>query len=53
MGAAKLDLLPVVGRSDINKMEGIVTLKGLLRTYGLGPDDLDQKNEVDPGAGSG
>jgi CIC family chloride channel protein len=51
MGAAKLDLLPVVDRSDINKMEGIVTLKDLLRTYGLGPDDLEQRNEVDPGVG--
>jgi CBS domain-containing protein len=53
MGAAKLDLLPVVDRSDMNKMEGIVTLKGLLRTYGLGPDDLGKRNEVDPGAWPG
>jgi CIC family chloride channel protein len=53
MGTAKLDLLPVVSRSDINKLEGIVTLKDLLRTYGLAPDDPDQRNDVDHGAGLG
>ena len=53
MGTAKLDLLPVVNRSDINKMEGIVTLKGILRTYGLSPDHLDQRNDVGPRAGPG
>jgi CIC family chloride channel protein len=53
MGAANLDLLPVVSRSDINKMEGIVTLKDLLHTYGLSPDDPDQRNQVDLRTGPG
>jgi CIC family chloride channel protein len=36
MGAAQLDALPVVSRADVNKLEGIVTLKDVLDSYGVG-----------------
>jgi CIC family chloride channel protein len=36
MGAAQLDVLPVVGRADVHKLEGIVTLHDVLDTYGVG-----------------
>jgi CIC family chloride channel protein len=49
MGAAKLDLLPVVSRDNVNHMEGIVTLAGVLHAYGVSPEDLNHGNEVDPG----
>ena len=35
MCAAHLDLLPVVHRADIHKLEGIVTLRDVLDTYGV------------------
>jgi len=53
MGTAKLDLLPVVSRDNMNRMEGIVTLKDVLRTYGFGPYDADHGNNVDHGGGTG
>jgi hypothetical protein len=49
MGAAKLDLLPVVSRDNINNLEGIVTLTGVLQAYGVSPEDLDQGNVEDHG----
>jgi CIC family chloride channel protein len=51
MGAAKLDLLPVVSRNNINNLEGIVTLTGVLRAYGVCPEDLDRgdvEDHLDP-----
>jgi CIC family chloride channel protein len=41
MGATQLDVLPVVSRADIHKMEGVVTLKDVLDFYGLGPSCRD------------
>ena len=41
MGATQLDMLPVVSRADIHKMEGVVTLKAVLDSYGLGPRGRD------------
>lgn len=35
MSAAKLDLIPVVNRSDIHKLEGVVTLRDVLESYGI------------------
>lgn len=35
MGAADLDLLPVVSRADINKLEGVITLQELLNSFGV------------------
>jgi chloride channel protein, CIC family len=38
MGANQLDLLPVVSRADVHKLEGIVTLRDVLDAYGVGRD---------------
>jgi CIC family chloride channel protein len=37
MGASQLDVLPVVNRANVNKLEGIVTLQDVLRLYGVEP----------------
>lgn len=37
MGAAQLDLLPVVSRSNIHNLEGVITLKDVLALYGVSP----------------
>jgi CIC family chloride channel protein len=37
MGAARLELLPVVSRADMHKLEGIVTLRDVLGAYGVDP----------------
>ena len=36
MGAAQMDVLPVVSRANVHKLEGIVTLRDVLDTYGVG-----------------
>ncbi len=33
-----VDVLPVVSRANIHQMKGVVTLRGILSTYGLGGD---------------
>jgi chloride channel protein, CIC family len=38
MGENQLDILPVVNRGNIHKLEGIVELKDVLVAYGVGPD---------------
>jgi len=35
MGASQLDVLPVVNRANVHKLEGIVTLEDVLRLYGV------------------
>jgi CIC family chloride channel protein len=35
MGANHVDVLPVVNRANVHKLEGIVTLKDVLDAYGL------------------
>jgi CIC family chloride channel protein len=35
MGAAQLDALPVVSRMDVHKLEGIVTLRDILDSFGV------------------
>jgi CIC family chloride channel protein len=35
MSKAYIDILPVVNRADIHKLEGIVTLRDVLDSYGL------------------
>jgi CIC family chloride channel protein len=37
MGSAQLDVLPVVGRADVHKLEGLVTLIDVLAAYRVGP----------------
>jgi CBS domain-containing protein len=42
MSAYHLDLLPVVHRADIHKLEGIVTLSDVLDSYGVNHMDSAQ-----------
>jgi CIC family chloride channel protein len=35
MGANQIEILPVVNRADVHKLEGIVTLKDVLDAYGV------------------
>jgi CIC family chloride channel protein len=39
MGANQLELLPVVSRADVHKLEGVVTLRDILDAYGVSPRD--------------
>lgn len=39
MGANQLEILPVVSRADVHKLEGIVTLRDVLDSYGISPPD--------------
>jgi chloride channel protein, CIC family len=39
MGANHLDLLPVVNRGDVHQLEGIVTLRDVLDSYGISPSE--------------
>src|ERR1700674_1803447 len=39
MGANQLDVLPVVNRANVHKLEGIVTLHDVLDSYGVSPSD--------------
>jgi CIC family chloride channel protein len=38
MGVTRLDVLPVVSRADVHKLEGIITLRDVLESYGVGRD---------------
>jgi CIC family chloride channel protein len=35
MGANQIEILPVVNRADVHKLEGIVTLRDVLDSYGV------------------
>ncbi len=39
MGAARVELLPVVSRADVHKLEGVITMRDVLNSYGVGPHD--------------
>ena len=39
MGSNHVDILPVVSRADVHKLEGIVTLRDVLDSYGISPTD--------------
>jgi len=36
MGANQIDILPIVNRADVHKLEGVVTLRDILDSYGVG-----------------
>jgi CIC family chloride channel protein len=38
LGASQLEILPVVSRADVHRLEGIVTLRDVLNSYGISPD---------------
>ena len=37
MGTNQVEILPVVSRADVNKLQGIVTLSDVLGAYGVSP----------------
>jgi CIC family chloride channel protein len=39
MGTNQIDILPVVSRADIHKLQGVVTLPDVLNSYGVGRGD--------------
>ena len=39
MGANQIEILPVVNRADVHKLEGILTLRDVLDSYGVSPPD--------------
>jgi CIC family chloride channel protein len=39
MGANEIEVLPVVSRANVHKLEGIVTLRDVLDSYGVSPRD--------------
>jgi CIC family chloride channel protein len=39
MGANQIEVLPVVSRADVHKLEGVVTLLDVLDSYGVSPPD--------------
>jgi CIC family chloride channel protein len=41
MGAAQLDVLPVVSRLNVHKLEGVITLRDVLNSYGVGKRAVD------------
>jgi len=41
MGGARVDLLPVVSRADVHKLEGVVLLRDVLDSYGIGAEKED------------
>jgi len=43
MGATQLDLLPVVSRANIHKLEGVITLQDILDTYRHPPPESNEK----------
>jgi len=38
MGANQIEILPVVNRVDMHKLEGMVTLRDVLDAYGVSRD---------------
>ncbi len=42
MGATQLDLLPVVSRANVHKLEGVITLQDILDAYRLPPPKSDE-----------
>ena len=37
MGTNQMEILPVVSRADVHKLEGVVTLRDVLDSYGVIP----------------
>jgi len=43
MGATQLDLLPVVSRANVHKLEGVITFQDILDAYGLAPPKTNEQ----------
>jgi hypothetical protein len=48
MGANRIDILPVVSRANVHKLEGIVTLRDVLDAYGVSHADRTQPKKLVP-----
>jgi CIC family chloride channel protein len=48
MGANRIDILPVVSRANVHKLEGIVTLRDVLDAYGVSHADRTQPQKLAP-----
>ena len=46
MGEARLDLLSVVSRADVDKLEGIITLPDIMRSHGLSSPGSAQSRKI-------
>jgi CIC family chloride channel protein len=49
MGKAGLDLLPVVSRADLHKLEGVLALRDVLDSYGIGVEVPDMASQATRG----
>jgi CIC family chloride channel protein len=52
MGANQIDILPVVSRADVHQLEGVVTLRDVLDSYGVGPTERGWATAARFGQGS-
>ena len=41
LGKSGFELLPVVSRADVHKLEGVVLLEDVLKSYGIGAENED------------
>jgi chloride channel protein, CIC family len=48
MGTNHIDILPVVSRANVHKLEGIVTLRDVLAAYGVSHGDRPQPQKLIP-----
>jgi CIC family chloride channel protein len=48
MGTSQVEILPVVSRANVHKLEGIVTLRDVLEAYGVSPADRVQPQKLIP-----
>jgi CIC family chloride channel protein len=47
MAHSKLNVLPVVGRADIRDLKGVVSLNGILQSYGVAGDKAKKKVDAE------
>jgi CIC family chloride channel protein len=48
MGTNQIEMLPIVSRANVHKLEGIVTLRDVLEAYGVSPADRSQPRKLIP-----
>ena len=48
MGTNRIEILPVVSRANVHKLEGIVTLQDVLDAYGVPHTDRAQPKKLIP-----
>ena len=48
MGATRLELLPVVNRADLHKLEGVITLRDVLNSFGVATQPDSPERSIPP-----